>query len=139
MQGPHAAWQVGAAQGCLQQATHRLGYCFVLEIYIVSLYFICTISDCRLTVHFYESQNTQSTTMSRLPTTHCLAHHSQHSSSLADGRHQVLIEDLILRRVELLQFHQGGEHHVKLVPLCEQVRHRQQLQRMTNGSRGWKG
>lgn len=31
MQGPHAAGQVGAAQGRLQQATHRLGYCFVLQ------------------------------------------------------------------------------------------------------------
>lgn len=51
----------------------------------------------------------------------CLAHHAQYSSSLADGRHQILIEDLVLRWVELLQLHQRGEHHVKLVPLSEQV------------------
>lgn len=68
--------------------------------------------------------------------THHLTHHAQHSSSLANCRYQVLIKDLILWRVELLQFHQGGEHHVKLVPLCEQVRHCQQLQRM---ARGWRG
>lgn len=30
------------------------------------------------------------------------AHHAQDSSSFADGRHQVLIEDLILWGVELL-------------------------------------
>lgn len=38
MQSSHAAGQVGAAQGCLQQATHRLCYCFVLGIYIQSFY-----------------------------------------------------------------------------------------------------
>lgn len=48
-------------------------------------------------------------------------HHAQYSSSFTDGRHQVLIQDLVLRWVELLQLHEGGEHHVKLVPLCEQV------------------
>lgn len=58
-----------------------------------------------------------------------LTNHAQYSGSLADGRNQVLIEDLILWRMKLLQFHQGGEHHVELVPLCEQVRHRQQLHR----------
>lgn len=63
--------------------------------------------------------------------THTSAHHAQYSSSLADGRYQVLIKDLILWRVKLLQFHQGGEHHVELVPLSEQVRHCQQLQKKT--------
>lgn len=33
------------------------------------------------------------------------SHHSQYSSSFTDGRDQVLVEDLILRWVELLQFH----------------------------------
>lgn len=73
-------------------------------------------------VHYYNQSQTHILLPSKgPPPTHSHTYHAQYGSSLADGRHQVLIEDLILWRVELLQFHQGGEHHVKLVPLCEQV------------------
>lgn len=120
MECPHAAGQVGAAQGRLQQATHRLGYYFVLAMYIQKYY-----AELQYWFNGTVLLVIKNTSLHHLISS---THHAQHSSSLADGRHQVLIQDLVLWWVELLEFHQGGEHHVKLVPLCEQVRHRQQLQ-----------
>lgn len=63
-----------------------------------------------------------------------VSHHAQYSCSLAESRHQVLVHYLIFSRMALLQLHQSGEHHVKLVTLREQVRDRQQLERREGGT-----
>lgn len=116
MQGPQPAGQVGAAQGRLQQATHWLGNCFVLGINIQTWNTFINNFRSRISDKLKPVAHTQDHHL-----TDRSAHHAQYSSSLADGRDQVLIKNLILWWVELLQFHQGGEHHVKLVPLSEQV------------------
>lgn len=64
---------------------------------------------------------------------HIHSHHAKHCGCFADSWHKVLAEDLIFWWMDFLQLSQSGEHHIKLIPLGEQIRHCQQLKETKKG------